>query len=724
MTTSAGIEGPARPMLFGAPIKRREDPRFLTGRAQYVPDIELPDMAHLAFVRSTVAHADVVSVDTSAADRAEGVHAVLTGAEVARYAKPFVCDSLHPSWRSSAYPQLALDRVRFVGEPVAAVMADDRYLAEDACELVRVEYSNRPVVASVQTAIARDAPRVHESWPDNFYVRREFKKGDVDAAFAAAHGVVELDLSTERQGAMPLETRGCVASHDSRDGVLTMWTSSQTPHLVRTGLADHLQIPENRVRVISPDVGGGFGTKCHLFPEEVVASVLAMRTGRPVKWIEDRQEHFIASIHSREHEHHIELAYAEDGTVLALRARIYVDCGAYSMWPWTSTMDTGMALGIMPGPYRIQNYECEAYSVATNKCPHGAYRGVARPAACFSIERGVDEVGRLVGLDQVEVRRRNLVRPEEFPYTSATGLTYDSGSFIESLEKVCEMGDYAGMRALQQQARADGRWLGIGLACYTEQTAHATQEFRQRYVPVVPGFEAALVRMDPSGTVSVHVSTHSHGQGHETTFAQLVADQLTLPFERVVVQLGHTQSTPYGHGTFASRSAVLGGGACVQAAGKVREQLRAFAAHNLEANPDDLELRDGSFNIRGSNEPRVAIADLARWGLSPTGEAPTRHGTVARGGCRVRRATRPGDVCERRATGARRSGPGARQDRRAALLRGRGLRQDDQPLDRQGSGPRGRCAGHRRRDSRGARLRRGRAADHHDVHGLPTTGPD
>jgi aerobic carbon-monoxide dehydrogenase large subunit len=634
MASPTGLETTVRPMLVGASIKRREDPRFLTGRAQYVADIDVPGMAHLAFVRSPVAHGDIVSIDVAPAKMADGVQAVLTGPELASRAKPFVCDSLHPSWQSSAYHQLALDRVRFVGEPVVAVLADDRYLAEDACELVRVEYAGRPAVTSIAAAIAPNAPRIHDSWDDNFYVRREFKKGDVEGAFASAHGVVELDLRTERQAAMPLEGRGCVATYDTRDQVLTIWMSTQTPHLMRTGLADMLQIPENCVRVISPDVGGGFGTKCHLFPEDVVAASLAITTGRPVTWIEDRQEHFLGSIHARQHEHHIELAYAEDGTIQALRARIYVDCGAYSMWPWTSTMDTGMALGILPGPYRIQNYECEAYSIATNKCPHGAYRGVSRPAACFSIERGIDEVARRVGLDQLEVRRRNLVRPDEFPYKSATGLTYDSGSFIESLEKVCEIGDYEEMRRLQERARGEGRWLGIGLACYTEQTAHATQEFKQRFVPVVPGFEAALVRMDPSGTVSVHVSTHSHGQGHETTMAQLVADQLTLPFERVRVRLGQTDSTPYGHGTFASRSAVLGGGACVKAAAKVRDKLRDFAAHNLEANPNDLELRDGSFNVRGSKEPRVSITDLARWAYHrpeklPPGMEPSLEAVAA-----------------------------------------------------------------------------------------------
>jgi carbon-monoxide dehydrogenase large subunit len=591
-------------------------------------------MLHAAFVRSTLAHADILSVDAATALSHPGVRAVMTGAEIAARAKPFVCDSLHPSWQSAPYHPVAFDRVRFVGEAIAVVVADDRYVAEDAAQLVDVRYADRPVVASIAGAIAKGAPQVHDSWTDNFYVKRNFTGGDPDAAFAAAHGVVTLDLSTQRQAGIPLETRGCVALYDSRGEMLTIWTSSQTPHLVRTGLADTLQMPEHRIRVVAPDVGGGFGIKCHLFPEEAVIAVLAMKTHRPVKWIEDRQEHFLASIHAREHQHHVEVAYAKDGTVLGLRAKIYVDCGAYSMWPWTSTMDTGMALGILPGPYQIRNYECEAYSVATNKCPHGAYRGVARPAACFSIERALDEVAHRVGLSRIEVRRKNLVQPDQFPYESVTGLIYDSGSFVESLDKVCEIGDYEGMLEEQAKARAEGRWLGIGIACYTEQTAHATQEFVQRYVPIVPGFEAALVRMDPSGFVTVQMSTHSHGQGHETTMAQLVADHLTLPIESVRVVFGDTASTPYGHGTFASRSAVLGGGACVKAAGKLREKLTAFAAEHLETDAVDLELIDGSFHVKGAPTRGVSIAELARWAYHrpeklPAGMEPSLEAVAA-----------------------------------------------------------------------------------------------
>jgi carbon-monoxide dehydrogenase large subunit len=607
------LETTQQPKLLGASVRRREDPRFLTGRGHYVDDLVRPNMLHLSFVRSMMAHADLGGVDVSEGLAIDGVHTIMTGAEMAQRTKPIVADSLNPSWQSSNYPIMAIDRVRFVGEPVAAVVAEDRYVAEDAGELVVIDYEPRTVVASVTQAIADGAEKVHDHWNDNFYVRRHISVGDLDAAFAEAHGVLELDLQTHRSTGVPMEGRGCIADYDSMNGELTFWSATQTPHLVRTGLADCLQLPEHRIRVIAPDVGGGFGIKGHLFPEEVAVCVMAMETGRPVKWIEDRQEHLLSCIHAREHDHHLEVAYAEDGTILGLRARLYIDCGAYSVWPWTSTMDTGMALGILPGQYRIRNYECEAYSVATNKCPLGPYRGVARPSACFSIERAVDEVAHTLGLDSLDVRRRNYVQPDEFPYESATGLIYDSGSFVESLDKVCEDGGLDEMRRLQAEARAEGRYLGIGFASYTEQTAHATSEFVKRQVPVIFGYDSAIVRMDPSGTVSVQVTSHSHGQGHETTFAQVVAAELGLPLEDVRVSYGDTAATPYGHGTFASRSAVLAGGACVRSAGKVRELLLRFAGDHLEVDPEDLDIVEGRVFVKGSPSRGVEVAELARW---------------------------------------------------------------------------------------------------------------
>jgi aerobic carbon-monoxide dehydrogenase large subunit len=613
--------------LMGARIRRTEDPRFLLGQARYVDDIVLPGMLEVAFVRSPMAHADIGSVDTTAARSAPGVHRVITGDEIASRAAPIRCDSTYPSWQGTGFPPLARDRVLFTGEAVAAVLADDRYLAEDAAALVEVDYEPREVVASVEDAIRDGAPRLHDGWEDNFFVKRHFTGGDPDAAFATADGVLELDLTTHRQTGIPMENRGCIAQYDRADETLTLWTSTQIPHLVRTGLADSLGMPEHRVRVVSPDVGGGFGVKGNLFPEEIVVAVLAMETGRPVKWIEDRREHLLASIHAREHHHTARVAYDREGHLLALRVLMYVDCGAYSVYPWTATMDTGMALGILPGPYRLRNYECEGYSVTTNKCPLGPYRGVSRPAACFTIERVMDAIAHAVGIDPIEVRRRNLVRPDEFPYTSVTGLVYDSGSYLESIDRLVEVSDLDGLRRIQAEALRNGRHLGIGIGCYTEQTAHTTNEFIKRGVPIIFGYEATTIRMDPSGTVTVHASTHNHGQGHETTLAQLVADELAIPLDDVVVKFGDTSTTPYGMGTFASRSAVLAGGAAIRASAEIREMLLRFGAHLLEAQIAEVELADGTVRIKEDPDRAISVRDLARFAYHrpeklPAGMAP------------------------------------------------------------------------------------------------------
>jgi len=607
------VEQEVQPKLVGARVRRKEDPRLLTGQGRFVDDIVLPGMLQAAFVRSPIPHGDVLSVDAAAALALDGVHAVATGADIAAACAPLVSDSSFEGWQTSNFFAMATERVRFVGECVAVVVADDRYLAEDALEFVDVEYRPRTPLTDIEQALAPDAEPLHEGWKDNLFLKREAKLGDPDAAFAAADGVVSVDLISGRSSGIPLETRGAIAQWDAGQEQLTLWTATQVPHLIRTGLADHLELPEHSVRVVAPEVGGGFGIKAMLYPEELTLCVMAMRTGRPVKWIEDRQEHLLGSMHAREHYHHVEAAYSKDGEVLGLRAEIKVDCGAYSTWPWTSSMEAGMAFGILPGQYKIRNYEARALSVATNKCFTGPYRGVARPAANLSIERVMDEVAHELGMDPLELRRRNYVQPEDFPYVSVTWMTYDSGSFVESLDKVSAEADYAGLRRRQAAARAEGRLLGIGFSSYTEQTAHGSREWAKRGVPVVPGFDTAQVRLDPSGHVTVQVSTHSHGQGHETTMAQVVADEMGLPLDRVRVRFGDTDAAPYGHGTFASRSAVMGGGAALQSARKVNEMLLAFAADQLETDVADLELRDGRVSVKGSPQTGHDIAELARW---------------------------------------------------------------------------------------------------------------
>jgi len=597
---------------IGQRITRREDRRFLTGRTNYVDDIRLPRTVHAAFVRSQEAHAEVLSVRTERALAHRGVFGVLTSEEAALVSRPIRCDSTFPEWKGTEFPVLAWPRVRFVGEAVAIVAAVDRYTAEDAAELVHVEYRPLPTVADLETAAEPGSDLIHEAWGDNLFIDRKGKVGDVDGAFAQADLVFERTYRTHRHTGFPLEGRACIADYNPATGTLTLYSATQIPHLVRTGLADTLGLSENMVRVIAPDVGGGFGIKAHLFPEEMAVALLSMRLGRPVKWIEDTREHLAASIHAREHVHRVKIAVKRDGTVLGIKADLLVDAGAYSVWPWTASMDVGMATNMILGPYRIRNYEFRARAVATNKCPLGPYRGVGRPSAAFTIERAMEDIARELGIDPVEMRLKNYVPDDAYPYITATGMTYDSASLQASLKKASEVVGYADFRREQARARAEGRYLGIGFGTYIEQTAHATQEFIKRGVPIVFGYDSVCVAVDPGGKVSVDSSLHSHGQGHETTFAQVVAERLGVPLADVRVRFGDTQSAPYGMGTFASRSAVLGGGAAWKAADIVRANILKIAANVMEAAPEDLDLSEGVIQIKGSPQHRMTVAEIAR----------------------------------------------------------------------------------------------------------------
>ncbi len=602
-----------QPGLIGARVRRVEDPRFLTGQTRYVDDMPFTNTLYAAFARSTHAHARLKRVDAGAAQKLPGVVRIVTGEETAKNTNPIRCDSTMPGFKPADFPALPQDRARFAGQAVAIVVAGSRYVAEDAAEQIEIDYEPLPVVADVEAAAAPDSPVLFAEWGDNLQIRRAVNLGDVDKAFAEADFVWKGRLKSARSTGYPMEHRACVARFDQAQGVLHYWCATQIPHLLRTGLADALNFPENRIQVYSLDVGGGFGIKAHLFPEDVALCYAAMQVpNRPIKWLEDSREHLMACIHAREHVHFVEVAATKDGTITGLRARLLVDVGAYSVWPWTSTMDTGMALGILPGPYKIRNYQCEAYSVATNKCPLGPYRGVSRPCACFSIERAVDEVAHGLGLDPQAVRRKNYVQPEDFPYTSITGLIYDSASLVDALEKVKGIIGYDHLRREQERLRAQGRYLGIGIAAYIEQTAHATKEFIKRGVPIIFGYDSVKVRIDPSGTVTVHSSGHSHGQGHETTIGQVVADRLGVPLSDVRVSFGDTDSVPYGMGTFASRSAVLAGGAAWKSATAVRENVLKIAGQMLEAAPADLTIADGVISIKGAPGRKLTVAEVAR----------------------------------------------------------------------------------------------------------------
>ncbi len=600
------------PNMFGARVKRVEDPRLITGHGEYVTDVELPGMLHAHFVRSPEAHAIIRGVDVEAARALPGVVAVYTGADLREAVDPIRADAGYPTWQTSARPILAHERVRFVGEAVAMVIAEDRYVAEDAGALVELDLDPLAPVMTMDQALAPDVAPLHEGWVENRFVTREKGAGDVEAAFAAADHVLRFRMTTQRYAAVPMECRAVVADYDPYEQMLTVWDSTQVPHLARTGIAQHLRHPEHRLRVIAPDVGGGFGLKCMVFPEEVAVPFAARDLGRPVKWVEDRVEHLTASAHARDARDDLEIAFNDDGEFLALKAHVVIDSGAYSVWPYTASMELGTAVNQMPGPYRFKVYRGEGRAVATNKVPHGPYRGVSRVAATFALERVVDEVARFLKMDPVELRKRNLIRSDEFPWESPGGYVFDSGSYVESMEELAMLSDLAALRERQRELRAQGRCIGIGVSCFNEQTAHSFAEYAERGTPVVVGYDKAHVRMDADGKVTVFVDTHAQGQGHETTYAQLVAAQLSIPFEDVRVRFGDTESAPAGMGTFASRSMAMGGGSIQLATRELKAKLVRLAAHMLEAAEGDLVLEDGAFHPAGSPTHAVTVREIAR----------------------------------------------------------------------------------------------------------------
>jgi carbon-monoxide dehydrogenase large subunit len=575
----------------GAAVRRREDRRLLTGRACYLDDLRPAGTLAAAFVRSLHAHARIAAIDGAgqagvfAAADFPGVRAIV----------PRMHDD---GFRDTAQWPLARDTVRYVGEPVAVVLRADRYAAEDAADRIAVRYEPLPVVAGLEAALDPGAPRLHPL-PDNVLYRRTHVAGDPDAAFRQAELRVETEFAIARVTALPLEGRGIVAYPDG--DVLVVWTGTQVPSLLRTRLAVCLGLPEHRVRVVVPDTGGGFGQKMHLCPEDVAVAALALRTGRPVKWIEDRRENLTAATQAREARIRAELAARRDGTVLGLRAAIDGDVGAYHVFPTTAALEPLGTAQILPGPYAIRDYAYETRAVCTNKPPTGAYRGVGMTAGVLVMERLMDKLALAAELDPADVRRRNLIPAEAFPHQSASGLVYDGGSHHEALQHVLRLAGYPALRDAQRRLRRQGRRLGIGLSCYTEYTGLGSTTFARRGMTDIPGHEAAAVRVDPSGTVRVALSFPSQGQGHETTMAQLVADTLGAPIERVRVDRVDTAAGPHGSGTFASRASVAGAGAVLAAAREVLEQARRAAATLLEAAPLDIESTAGRFRVRGTD---------------------------------------------------------------------------------------------------------------------------
>lgn len=589
--------------LVGKRIRRREDPRMLTGTATYVDDIKLPNMLYAAFVRSPHAAANIRSIDTSKAAALPGVHGVFTGQDL-KDVGSVVCGVDLPGLRKPVHTVLATDRVYLVGHAVAVVVATDRYVAADAAELVEVDYDVLPGVADPERALAPGAPAVHPEWTDNVSFRFEQKGGDIEAAFAEADVICKQRMISQRMVANPMETRGCVASWHSADRALTFYTSTQIPHLARTILAGMLGLDENRLRLIAPEVGGGFGCKLNVYPEEAVVAWLSMKLDRPVKWIETRRENFLTTIQGRGHVDYWEIAAKRDGTILGVKVKILQDLGAYHqlLTPAIPTLSVLM----MPGLYNTRNIHAEIVGVFTNCVPTDAVRGAGRPEATYGIERMVDVLAAELKMDPAEIRFKNFVAPDQFPFATATGLNYDSGDYATTFHKALDMIGYKKLREEQAEARKAGRYVGIGISTYGEICAMGPS-------PAVAsgGWESATVKVEPSGKVTVLTGISPHGQGEETTFAQVVGDELGVPIDDVLVLHGDTSIVQYGIGTFGSRGTAVGGTALYLALQDIKEKAVRWGQLLLDSTNVHFDAGYCIDNATGKSVTLQAIAAAA-----------------------------------------------------------------------------------------------------------------
>jgi carbon-monoxide dehydrogenase large subunit len=605
----------------GARVRRVEDPRLLRGRGRYVDDLRIPGTLHVAFVRSTHAHATLKSIDVEAARSVAGVVGVYTAADLEGLVRPIRALNGNAGYNECDTPPLATGKVRMVGEAIAAVVAESRYQAEDGVAEVIVDYEPLPVITTIEQAVAEGAPAIHEHVPSNLFNSFERPPSpEVEAAFEKAKHVVELELRHQRYTGVSMEARAVLASFDRTDGKLTVWLSSQAPHIMRTGLSHFLDIPENKIRVVAPDVGGGFGPKVLLYPEEVVLGALTQLVDGPVKWTSDRSEDLQTTVHGREQIHKIRAAADAKGRVTGVTIDITASNGAYAPWPFTAALDSGQASENVTGPYDIQAYACKVRAVITNKAPMGPYRGVGRVSACMSIERVMDELAARLDVDPTEIRRRNLVR--KFPHTTPVGQVFESGNYVSQLELLEETIGYAALRDEHEKLRAQGIYRGVGVALAVEQSAYGTKSLGSRLHELTPGYDTSSVRVEPDGRVRVAVGLHSHGQGQETTMAQIASQELGVPFEDVEIVFGDTDVVPYGFGTWASRSTVACGGATVLAVGDVKEKILQIAADMLEASVDDLEIVDGSVYPRGVPSRSVSVGDVAKRAIHQAHKLP------------------------------------------------------------------------------------------------------
>ena len=613
MNERVGAEG-----WIGASLLRKEDARHLYGHGMFIADVQVPGVQDVAFVRSPLAHARVRRVSKPAHAAAR----IFTLADI----EPIKILEAGPelsAHRHSPYPPLADDCVRYVGQTLAACVMPTRAQAEDLADKVDVELEELPAVVDVVAAMRPDSPRVFEEWPSNAYISTTVIEGNPET-LALAPIRLRRRLRLNRQATVSLEGRGVLAYWDHRLDELVVYLSTQGGQVKRLALSRMLGIAEHKVRVIAPDVGGGFGGKNRIMPEDVAVAAIAMKAGHPVRWIEDRREHLLASPHARDHTYDLVICAERDGTLLGIEGDIYIDAGAYALWPTGAFQEASMASRNLTGPYRMRHLKLNAHTVATNKAPMGPYRGVARPGATFALERLVDEVARELGRDPFDLRRQNIVSAAELPYRTAAGMKLDTGDYVACLDIAREKIDLPAIRERQAAGEPDGRRIGVGFAFYTEQSGHGIVEFAKRKFRVIPGYESANARMLPDGSVLLFVGVQNHGQGHETSLAQIAAHELGIDPGQISVRYGDTSVGPYGFGTFASRSIVFAGGAVGKAARALAEKIRRIGAHLLQTEFDTTRIEAGMVHGASASVSfaEIAFAANARPDQLPTGMAP------------------------------------------------------------------------------------------------------
>jgi len=615
MIPTTAVTTPSK--LMGAEVKRKEDPRMITGASQYVTDIALPGMLWVAFVRSPHAHARIRKIDASGALKVPGVRQVVTGDDIKKLAKALPPASASAEGGASTgapgrqHWALSTDVVRHVGEAVAAVIAESDYAAHDGVEAVQVDWEPRPAVTDVWKALEKSAPQLHTDAPGNIEHQTPIKNGDVDGAFAKAKRVIKQRIVSQRLCGISMEPRACVAAPEGVSGGIIVYATHQAPHALRSDLANVLGMDANLIRVVNPDMGGGFGIKFGCYPEDVVLAALARKLKTPLKWVETRVEHMLATTHGRDQTADMEVAVQDDGTIDALRMKVTANIGAYPVF--TFIPDLTLFMGV--GTYKFTTVDLSSTCVFTNTTSVAAYRGAGRPEAAYYLERMMDIIAAELKLKPEEVRRQNFIPPSAFPYATPTGQNYDSGEYDKALTEALKIANVDKLRKEQASrlSNGSGKLLGIGIACYVEMCGFGP-------------YESAVVRVDSSGTVTVLTGTSAHGQGHETTFAQIVADHLGVDFDKIVVKHGDTQSIPMGNGTGGSRSVAVGGTSIYNATLKVQEKARRVAASMLEASFGDVVFEAGRYQVKGVPAKALGLAEIAAMAYGETLAPDLEHG--------------------------------------------------------------------------------------------------